>query len=86
MILLQPARIWLSSANACEYAEQLAHWQMQLAGIVTVNGAIFHGSLHSAVKQISDEGYKNIGFAHFNYINPMPKNTEEILSKYKKII
>ncbi|MDO9276506.1 MAG: 2-oxoacid:acceptor oxidoreductase subunit alpha, partial [Lutibacter sp.] len=45
-----------------------------------------YGSLHSAVKQISDEGYKKIGFAHFNYINPMPKNTEEILSKYKKII
>ncbi|MFZ2429621.1 MAG: 2-oxoacid:acceptor oxidoreductase subunit alpha [Lutibacter sp.] len=45
-----------------------------------------YGSLHSAVKQISDEGYNNIGFAHFNYINPMPKNTEEILSKYKKII
>ncbi|MDD3722465.1 MAG: 2-oxoacid:acceptor oxidoreductase subunit alpha [Lutibacter sp.] len=45
-----------------------------------------YGSLHSAVKQISDEGYKNIGLAHFNYINPMPKNTEEILSKYKKII
>ncbi|HEY9168981.1 MAG TPA: 2-oxoacid:acceptor oxidoreductase subunit alpha [Lutibacter sp.] len=45
-----------------------------------------YGSLHSAVKQISDQGYKNIGFAHFNYINPMPKNTEEILSKFKKII
>lgn len=26
-----------------------------------------YGSLHSAVKQIRDEGYKNIGFAHFNY-------------------
>ncbi|MFA5296674.1 MAG: 2-oxoacid:acceptor oxidoreductase subunit alpha [Lutibacter sp.] len=45
-----------------------------------------YGSLHSAVKQFSDEGHKNVGFAHFNYINPMPKNTEEILSKYKKII
>jgi 2-oxoglutarate ferredoxin oxidoreductase subunit alpha len=45
-----------------------------------------YGSLHSAVKQMSDEGFKNVGFAHFNYINPMPKNTEEILSKYKKII
>jgi 2-oxoglutarate ferredoxin oxidoreductase subunit alpha len=45
-----------------------------------------YGSLHSAVKQINDEGYKKIGFAHFNYINPLPKNTEEILSKYKKII
>ena len=45
-----------------------------------------YGSLHSAVKQIHNEGYKNIGFAHFNYINPMPKNTEEILSKFKKIV
>jgi len=45
-----------------------------------------YGSLHSAVKQIYDEGYKNIGFAQFNYINPMPKNTEEILAKFKKIV
>ena len=45
-----------------------------------------YGSLHSAVKQMNDEGYKNVGFAHFNYINPMPKNTEAILSKFKKIL
>jgi 2-oxoglutarate ferredoxin oxidoreductase subunit alpha len=45
-----------------------------------------YGSLHSAVKQMNDEGYKKVGFAHFNYINPMPKNTEEVLSKFKKII
>ena len=45
-----------------------------------------YGSLHSAVKQINNEGYKKIGLAHFNYINPMPKNTEEVLSRFKKII
>ncbi len=45
-----------------------------------------YGSLHSAVKQMNDEGYKKIGLAHFNYINPLPKNTEELLSKYKKVI
>ena len=45
-----------------------------------------YGSLHSAVKQITAEGYKNIGLAHFNYINPLPKNTEELFKKYKKII
>jgi 2-oxoglutarate/2-oxoacid ferredoxin oxidoreductase subunit alpha len=45
-----------------------------------------YGSLHTAVKQMSDQGHKNIGFAHFNYINPLPKNTEEILSKFKKIV
>ncbi len=45
-----------------------------------------YGSLHSAVKQINEEGYTKIGFAHFNYINPLPKNTEELLKRFKKII
>ena len=45
-----------------------------------------YGSLHSAVKHINDEGYKNIGYAHFKYINPLPKNTEEVLRKFKKIV
>ena len=45
-----------------------------------------YGSLHSAVKQITEEGYSKIGYAHFNYINPLPKNTEDILRKFKKII
>lgn len=45
-----------------------------------------YGSLHTAVKQLNEEGYKNIGFAHFNYINPLPKNTEEVLKSFKKIV
>lgn len=45
-----------------------------------------YGSLHSAVKHINEEGYTNIGFAHFNYINPLPKNTGELLSKFKKVV
>jgi 2-oxoglutarate/2-oxoacid ferredoxin oxidoreductase subunit alpha len=44
-----------------------------------------YGSLHSAVKAMSEEGYK-IGHVHFNYINPMPKNTAEVFAKYKKIV
>ncbi|MGA9590481.1 MAG: 2-oxoacid:acceptor oxidoreductase subunit alpha, partial [Salegentibacter sp.] len=45
-----------------------------------------YGSLHSAVKELNEEGYKNIGFAQFNYINPLPKNTEALLKKFKKIV
>ncbi|MGB8704605.1 MAG: 2-oxoacid:acceptor oxidoreductase subunit alpha [Gillisia sp.] len=45
-----------------------------------------YGALHSAVKQLFEEGHKNIGFAHFNYINPLPKNTEEVLRGFKKVI
>ncbi len=45
-----------------------------------------YGSLHSAVKHLDDIGYKNIGYAHFKYLNPLPKNTESILRRYKKIV
>lgn len=45
-----------------------------------------YGSLYSSVKQLKDEGYKNIGLAHFNYINPLPKNTETVLKQFKKIV
>ncbi|MFT4697580.1 MAG: 2-oxoglutarate ferredoxin oxidoreductase subunit alpha [Flavobacteriaceae bacterium] len=45
-----------------------------------------YGSLHSAVKEMYEDGFTNVGFLHFNYLNPLPKNTKEILSKYKKII
>jgi 2-oxoglutarate ferredoxin oxidoreductase subunit alpha len=44
-----------------------------------------YGSLHSAVRTLSEEGYK-IGHAHFNYINPLPKNTEEVLGRFKKVV
>ena len=45
-----------------------------------------YGSLHTAVKQLSQEGYDTIGLAHFNYINPLPKNTEDVLKRFKKIV
>ena len=45
-----------------------------------------YGPLYSAIKQLKEEGYNNIGYAHFNYINPLPKNTEAIFARFKKII
>lgn len=44
-----------------------------------------YGSLHSAVRKLNAKGHK-IGHAHFNYLNPFPKNTEEVLSRFKKIV
>ena len=44
-----------------------------------------YGSLHTAVAHVHHMGAK-IGLAHFNYINPMPANTAEVFSKFKKII
>ncbi len=43
------------------------------------------GALVSAVTDMKDEG-KSIALAQFNYINPLPRNTEELFSRYKKIL
>ena len=45
-----------------------------------------YGSLHSAVKKLNEEGFANIGFAHFHHINPLPKNTEALLKRFKKVV
>jgi 2-oxoglutarate ferredoxin oxidoreductase subunit alpha len=45
-----------------------------------------YGSLYSSVKEIRHDGYSSIGLAHFNYINPLPKNTGEVLKRFKRII
>ncbi|GHS94517.1 MFS transporter [Bacteroidia bacterium] len=43
------------------------------------------GHLYEAVEQIREAG-KKVAFTHFRFINPLPKNAEEILRKYKKVI
>ena len=44
-----------------------------------------YGHLYSVVNEMYAEG-TSISLAHFNYINPLPKNTREVFSSYKKII
>ena len=44
-----------------------------------------YGSLYSAVNNLINKG-KKIGLCHFNYINPLPKNTAKIFDQYKNII
>jgi len=44
-----------------------------------------YGALKTAVDELREEG-KKISLAQFNYIKPLPKNTEEVLSKFTKII
>lgn len=44
-----------------------------------------YGHLRTAAKELNAAG-KAVAFAHFNYINPLPANTAEVLGKYKKVI
>jgi 2-oxoglutarate/2-oxoacid ferredoxin oxidoreductase subunit alpha len=44
-----------------------------------------YGSITEAIVKLRKEGYK-VSQAHFRYINPFPKNTAEVLSRFKKIL
>ena len=44
-----------------------------------------YGHLLSAVQEVRKEG-KEISFAHFDYIMPLPRNTEQMFSKFDKIL
>ena len=44
-----------------------------------------YGHFSDAVNQMISDG-KKVAHAHFEFINPLPKNTEEILRKYKKVV
>ncbi len=44
-----------------------------------------YGHMISAVREMRLEG-KKVSLAHFNFIKPLPANTEEVFSKFKKII
>lgn len=43
------------------------------------------GALFSAVDELRGEG-KSISFTHFNYLNPLPRNTRAIMKNFKKRI
>jgi 2-oxoglutarate ferredoxin oxidoreductase subunit alpha len=44
-----------------------------------------HGSIVTAVQRAQRKGHK-VAQAHLRYLNPMPKNTEAVLKRYKKIL
>lgn len=44
-----------------------------------------YGHLYTAAEELCKNG-KNVAFAHFRYINPLPANTAEVFSKYKRVV
>ena len=44
-----------------------------------------YGHLRTAAEELCAAGHP-VAFAHFRYINPLPANTGEILSRYKRVI
>ena len=57
----------------------------QDAEVLVVGWGGTFGHLSEAIEIIRNQGRK-LAFTHFRYINPLPKNTEELMRKYKKVI
>lgn len=55
------------------------------AEVLVVGWGSTYGHILSAVESIMSAGRK-IAMAHFRYINPLPKNTEDVLRRYKKVV
>ncbi|MDP2423785.1 MAG: 2-oxoacid:acceptor oxidoreductase subunit alpha [Bacteroidales bacterium] len=53
--------------------------------LLIVSWGSTEGAVLTAIQELQLEG-KSISMAHFHYIMPLPKNTAEIFSRFKKII
>jgi 2-oxoglutarate ferredoxin oxidoreductase subunit alpha len=55
------------------------------ADLLIVGFGSTYGHLHSAMDELRAKGHK-VAQAQFKYLNPLPKNTAAVLSKYKKVV
>ena len=55
------------------------------ADLLIVGFGSTYGHLFSAMEELRAAG-KKVALAQFRYINPLPKNTAEVLMKYKKVV
>ncbi|MGP1477530.1 MAG: 2-oxoacid:acceptor oxidoreductase subunit alpha [Phocaeicola sp.] len=74
-------------------AEKVAHIQVpdlevvgdKDADLLIVGFGSTYGHLYSAMSEMQKEG-KKVALVQFKYINPLPKNTAEVLKRYKKVV
>ncbi|MDD2437022.1 MAG: 2-oxoacid:acceptor oxidoreductase subunit alpha [Massilibacteroides sp.] len=55
------------------------------ADLLIVGWGGTYGHLHEAMEGLQEKG-KKAALAHFKFISPLPKNTEEVLKKYRKVV
>ena len=55
------------------------------ADLLIVGWGGTYGHLYEAMEDMQETG-KKVALAHFRFINPLPKNTEEVLKRYKKVV
>ena len=81
MVLLRRSKI---DKIANDIPEQEVLGDREADTLVVGWGGAF-GHLYEAVEEVRKAG-KKVAFTHFRFISPLPKNAEEILRKYKKVV
>jgi 2-oxoglutarate ferredoxin oxidoreductase subunit alpha len=71
--------------NISQFLPDLAIEGSVDADLLVIGWGGTHGHLMSAVQSMNKKGSK-IALAHFNYINPLPKNAVEVIQRYKKVV
>lgn len=65
--------------------EQQVLGDVEDAELLIVGWGGTYGHLHSAMDEMRAQG-KKVALAHFRHINPLPRNAEEILRRYKRVV
>lgn len=55
------------------------------ADLLVIGWGGTYGHLYEAMEDMQAEG-KKVAMAHFKFIQPLPKNTAELISRYKKVV
>ena len=55
------------------------------ADLLVVGFGGTYGHLHAAMDEMRSAGHK-VALAHFKYLNPLPKNTAEVMRKYPRVV
>ncbi|MFT4754069.1 MAG: 2-oxoglutarate ferredoxin oxidoreductase subunit alpha [Salibacteraceae bacterium] len=70
--------------RVANYIPELELEGAQKGDLLIVGWGGTYGSLLTAGEEVKAGG--KVGLAHFNYIKPLPKNTADIFSRFKKIV
>lgn len=76
---------WQKIENIAETVPDLAVTGDADAELLVIGWGGTYGSITTAVERARRKGQK-VAQAHFRYLNPMPKNTEAVLKRFKKVL
>jgi 2-oxoglutarate ferredoxin oxidoreductase subunit alpha len=72
-------------ANIAQEIPELEVFGPDEGDVLVVGWGGTYGSILTAVQRLQRRGHK-VAHAHLRYLNPMPRNTEDVLKRYKKVL